>query len=59
MYGMKAVLPMDFLIPTLQVAKNLDWTGHELSQKIDDLERLEESRLMVVGHMYAQKRQQK
>ena len=55
MYGMNAVLPMDFLIPTLRVAKNLEWTGHELSQRIDDLEELDESHLMAVGHMYAQK----
>ena len=55
-YGMNAILPIDFLIPTLQVrAKNLEWIGHELSQRIDDLENLDESRLMVVGHMYAQK----
>ena len=58
-YGMNAVLPMDFLIPTLRVAKNLEWTGHDLSQRIDDLEKLDESCLMAIGHMYAQKRQQK
>ena len=40
-YGMNAILPMDFLIPTLQVAKNLDWMGHELSQRLDDLEKLD------------------
>ena len=56
---MNAVLPMDFLIPTLRVAKNLEWTGHELSQRIDDLEKLDKSCLMAVGHMYAQKQQQK
>ena len=54
-YGMNAILPMEFLIPTLQVAKNLEWIGHELSQRIDDLEKLDKSRVMAVGHMYAQK----
>ena len=45
------------MIPTLRrVAKNLKWTGHELSQRIDDLEKLDETCLMAVGHMYAQKR---
>ena len=58
-YGMNAILPMDFMIPTLQVATNLEWTSHKLSQRIDDLKKLNETRLMVVGHMYAQKRQQK
>ena len=48
---------MYFLIPTLRVAKNLEWTRHELFQRIDDLEKLDESCLMA--HMYAQKRQQK
>ena len=53
-YGVNAILPMDFLIPTLQrVAKNLEWIGHELSQRIDDLEKLDKTRLMVVDHMYA------
>ena len=56
---MNAILPMDFLIPTLQVATNTEWTGHELSQRVNDLEQLYETQLMVVGHMYAQKRHQK
>ena len=30
--------------------------GHELSQRIDDLEKLDETRLTAVAHMYAQKR---
>ena len=54
-YGMNVMLPMDFLIPTLRVAKNLEQTRHELSQRKDDLEKLDESRLMAIGHMYAQK----
>ena len=53
-YGMNAILPMDFLIPTLQVGKNIEWTRHKLSQRIYDLEKLDKSCLMVVGHMYAQ-----
>ena len=57
--GMNAIFPIEFLIPTLQVARHLEWIGPEVSQRIDDLEKLDETRLMVVGHMYAQKRQQK
>ena len=56
---MNAILSMDFLIPTLRVATNLKWTGNELSQRIVDLKKLDKTRLMAVGHMYAQKRQQK
>lgn len=29
-FGLDAILPMEFLIPTLRVAKSLEWTGHEL-----------------------------
>ncbi|MCO5581406.1 hypothetical protein L7F22_035290 [Adiantum nelumboides] len=31
-YGIQAILPLEFIIPTLRVAKNLEWTGHELSK---------------------------
>ena len=58
-YGMNATLPMEFLILTLQVANNLELIGHELSQRIDDLEKLDETCLMAVSNMYAQKRQPK
>ena len=58
-YGQNAILPMDFLIPTLRVAKQLEWTGHELSDRLDDIEKLPETRLVAVGHMYAQKRRMK
>ena len=44
-FGLDAILPKKFLVPTLRVAKSLDWTGHELSDRIDDLEKLDETRL--------------
>ena len=28
-YGQNAILSMEFLVPTLRVAKYLEWTGHE------------------------------
>lgn len=46
-------------MPTLRVAKQLDWTGHEFSQQIDELEKLDETRLLAVIGMYAKKRRQK
>ena len=47
-------------MPTLRVAKQLDWTaGHELSQRIDELEKLDETRLLAVIGMYAKKIRQK
>ena len=48
-----------FLLPTLRVAKNLEWTGHELSDRLDNLEKLDEVRLRAVIGMYALKRRQK
>ena len=38
-YGLDAILPMEFLIPTLQVEKDLEWTSHELSKRIEELEK--------------------
>ena len=32
-FGLNAVLPIEFLIPTLRVAKELQWTGHEWSRQ--------------------------
>ena len=55
-YGLEAILPMEFLIPTLRVAKELNWIGHELSSRLDKLETLDETRLAAVAGMYALKR---
>ncbi|MCO5548151.1 hypothetical protein L7F22_001609 [Adiantum nelumboides] len=58
-YGIQAILPLEFLIPTLQVAKDLEWTVHELSEQLEILEKLDETRLRVVVSIYAQKRNMK
>ena len=58
-FGMNEIIPMDFLIPTLRVAKELSWNGHKLFERLEDLKKLDKTRLMAVGHMYAQKRRQK
>ena len=39
----------------LRVAKQLEWTGHELSECIDDLEKLDEDRRIAVMGIYAKK----
>ena len=46
-------------MPTLRVAKQLDWMGHELSQRVDELEKLDETRLLAVIGMHVEKRRQK
>ena len=47
-FGMNVVLPMDFVIPTLWVAKKLEWMGHELCDKIDDFEKLNKTKLSAM-----------
>lgn len=59
MGGLDAILPIEFLIPTLRGAKSLDWTGHEFSHRVDELELLDKFRLRAVAGMYAQKRRLK
>ena len=58
-FGLDAILPLEFLILTLRVAKELEWNGHEFSKRLDKLEKLDETRLRAVAGMYAQKRRQK
>ena len=58
-YGLDAILPLEFLVPTLRVAKDLEWIGHELSDRLEELGKLDETRLAVVAGMYALKRRQK
>ena len=58
-FGLNAILPIEFLIPTLRVAKQMEWTGHELSECIDDLERLDEDRRIAVLGIYAEKHRMK
>ena len=54
-YGLNAILPIDFLVPTLRVAKELEWTGHAFSERVDELEKLDETRLLAIVGMYAEK----
>ena len=58
-YGLDAILPMEFLIPTMRVASELNWTRHELSERLQELEQLDETRLAAVAWIYALKRRQK
>ena len=58
-YGLNAILPIEFLVPMLRVAKELEWTGHELSSRVDELEKVNETCLLAIAGMYAQKRRKK
>ena len=52
-------MPIEFLVPTLRVAKELEWPGHELSSRVDELEKLDETWLLAIAGMYAEKRRRK
>ena len=57
MFGLYTILPLEFLIPTVTVAKELKWTGHELSHRLHKLEQLDKFQVQaVIAGMYAQKR---
>ena len=42
-FGLDNILSMEFLISTLRVAKELNWMGHELSEILEDLEKLDKT----------------
>ena len=58
-FGLDAILPMEFLLPTLRVAQSLNWTGHKLLKRLKALEQLDETHLQVVDGMSALKHMQK
>lgn len=58
-FGLNAITPLDYLVLTLRIAHDLEWTGHELSVRIDELKALDESRLLALVGMYAEKRRRK
>ena len=39
----------------LRVAKALEWIGHALSKRVDELEKVDESRLLTIVRMYAKR----
>ena len=52
-YGLDSIFPNEFVIPTLRVVRELEWIGHELRDRLDDLENLDEFSLKVVAGMHA------
>ena len=58
-YGLDAILPVEFLAPTMRVAQEIKWTGHELSSRLEDLEQLDETRLATMVGIYDLKHRQK
>ena len=58
-HGLDAMLPLEFLVLTLRVAQEIRCIGHELSNRVEELENLDEMRLLAIVGMYASKRRQK
>ena len=58
-FGLIAILPVNFLIPTLRVANTLKWTTHKFSCRFDKLVKLDKERKNAIIGMYAQKGRQK
>ena len=58
-FGLNVILPIEFLIPTLRVVKQMEWTSHELSERIDNLEKLDEDRRIAILGIYAEKHRMK
>ena len=42
-YKLDAIIPMEFLIPTMRVAQELNWMGHKLLGRLEELEQLDET----------------
>ena len=42
-YGLNAVLPIEFLMPTLRTVAVLHWDGHALSHRLSELKNLDET----------------
>ena len=58
-FGLDTIFSMEILFSTLCVVKELNWTGHELSERLEDLKILDKTRLAAVHGMYALKQRQK
>ena len=58
-FGLDTILPMEFFISILCVAKELNWTGHKLSERLEDLAQFDKTCLTTVHGVYALKRRQK
>ena len=58
-YGLDAILPLESLVPTLRVAQEIGWTRHKLSNRVEELEKLDKTRLAAIAGIYALKRRKK
>ena len=55
MYGLEAVMPWKFLVPSLRVVVAKKWDGHELADRIRILENLDEERHIALQGLITEK----
>lgn len=55
-FGFTAITPMEFLLLALRLLNTFKWKGHKLSNWLDDLEKLGETRWRMIVWMYASKK---
>lgn len=53
--GLNPILPIEFSLFTPKVAKALEWTIHELSNGVQELENLDETRFLSTTSMNVEK----
>ena len=58
-YGLKAIMPWEFLVPNLRIAIEEKWDGHELCDRIRILENLYEEHHIALQGMIAEKQRKK
>ena len=58
-YGLEAVMPWEFLVPSLRIAVAEHWDGHELYDRIRNLELLDEERHIALQGMIVEKQRRK
>ena len=58
-YGLEAVMPWEFLIPSLRITKVEKWDNHELHDHICNLENLHEERHIALKGMIMEKQHRK
>lgn len=51
---LNSIVYFEFLVPTIRVAKKLEWAGHVLMKSVEELEKLDETSLLANGGMYVE-----
>ena len=58
-YGQEAVMPVEYLVPSLRVAIQERWEENALVHHLEQLEKLDETRLLALNALLQEKTQRK